>query len=131
MIIRLGVGDSVEERHVRLDDIAPEIAVTERRSFTALVIMLALAAIFACAAWKVSGPSYMEFLLRVLFAGMAGGCVVAMFVAFARVPTATVKSRDGEVLFQLRREQNVAADYEVFLLNLQRRLKHRNGDSTS
>ena len=128
VIARLGVGDSVDERHVRLDDIAPDIEFTERRSPSALVILLVFAAIFAGAAWKVSGPDPLSSALLVLFGSLACSCVFAGFIVFARVPTATVKSRTDEVLFQLRRDQDVAADYEVFLLHLQRRLKHRNGD---
>lgn len=130
VIIRLGVGDSVDERHVRLDDIAPEIEFTEQRSFSALVILVMFAAIFGGAAWKVSGPGPLSSALLVLFGSLACSCVVAGFIVFARVPGATVKSRTGEVLFKLRRDQDVAADYEVFLLYLQRRLNHRNGDST-
>jgi hypothetical protein len=129
VIIRLGVGDTVEERHVRLDDIAPDIEVTERRSFAALVIMLVLAAVFGGAAWKVSGPGLLSSTFVVIFGSMACSCVFAGITVLARVPTATVRSRSGEVLFKLRRDREVAADYEVFLLNLQRRLKHRSGDS--
>ena len=131
VIIRLGVGDSVDERHVRLDDIAPDIEFSERRSFTALVVVLAFGAVFAAAAWKVSGPGLLSSALVVLFGSLACSSVIAGFIVCARVPTATVKSRSGEVLFQLRRDQNVAADYEVFLLHLQRRLKFRNEDANS
>ena len=131
VIIRIGVGDAVDERHVRLDDIAPDIEFTERRSFSALVIVLAFAAIFAGAAWKVSGPGWLSFALLGLFGSLACSCVVAGIIVLARTPAATVRSRAGEVLFKLRRDQDVAADYEVFLLNLQRRLEHRNGDSSS
>jgi hypothetical protein len=131
VVIRLGVGDAVDERHVRLEDIAPDIEFAERRSFAVPVIVLAFAAIFAGAAWRVFGPGPWSLALFVLFGSFAGSCVIAGFIAYARVPTATVRNLDGEVLFQLRRDHDVAADYEVFLLHLQRRLKHRNGDSTS
>ncbi len=59
---------------------------------------------------------------------MAFSSIIAAFIASAPITVATVRNRKGEVLFELTREQKVAADYEEFLLQLQRRLKSRNED---
>jgi hypothetical protein len=129
VIVRTGLPESPDERHIPLGDVACEIEITDRRSFGALWVILIFGAIFAAAAWKVSGPSPLAFTFAVLFGSMALSCIIAGFIVCAPVAVATVRNRKGEVLFELTREQEVAADYEVFLLQLQRRLKFRNEDS--
>jgi hypothetical protein len=129
LIVRTGLTDSPEERHIPLSDVAPKIEFTDRRSFGALWGILIFGTIFAAAAWKVSGPHPLAFALVVLFASMACSSIIAGFIVCAPVPVATVRNREGVVLFELTRERKVAADYEEFILQLQRRLKFRNDDS--
>jgi len=124
VVIRSGAANIVDERHVRLEDISPEIEFDERRFSATFWFSQALALLFAAAAWKVSGPGDWDFMLSALFASLAFGAVIGGF-ASRRLPVATVRSRDGELLFQLFREQSVAADYEVFLLELRRRIDAR------
>ncbi len=129
VIVRTGLPASPDERHIPLGDVAPEIEITKRRSFGALWVILFFAAIFAGAAWKVSGQGPLASALVVLFGSLTFSCVIAGFIVCAPVAVATVRNRKGEVLFELTREQKVAADYEEFLLQLQRRMKFRNEDS--
>lgn len=131
VIVRTGRPESPNERHILLGDVAPEIEITDRRSFRALWVILIFGAIFAAAAWKVSGPGAYARWFVVLFGSMAFSSFIAGFIACAPVVVATVRNRKGEVLFERTRERQVAADYEEFLLQLQRRLKSRNEDSTS
>jgi hypothetical protein len=128
VIIRTGAGDIADERHVRLEDIEPNIDFSERPFSATFWISQVFALIFAAAAWKVPGTGDLSSILSGIFGSFAFGCIIVGIVS-RRLPVATVKTRDGEVLFQLYREQNVAADYEVFLLELQRRLEARSNDS--
>jgi hypothetical protein len=129
VVIQTGAGDVFDERHVPLDDIAPEIEFSERRFTAAFWVILFFGLIFLAATWAVSNPPHspLKSVLQLLFGGFAGGSLCAAVISLDRVSVATVKSRSGETLFQMRRESEVAADYEVFLLQLERQLKKRAG----
>lgn len=127
VIIRTGLPESPDERHIPLGDIAPEIEITQRRSFGAFGVALILGAIFAAAAWRIADPAPLRLGLAILVSSVAVSCISASVLVCAPVAVATVRNRKGEMLFELTREQKVAADYEEFLLQLQRRLKVWNG----
>lgn len=128
VIIRSGLPESPDERHVPLQDIAPEIEIAHRRSFGPFWVILCIGVIFAVAAWKVSGRGPVASALALLFWSMTVSSVIAGFMVCAPVPVAIVRNRRGEVLFELTREQKVAAEFEEFLLQLRRRLKSQNED---
>jgi hypothetical protein len=128
VIIRTGAAELADERHIPLEEISPLVEFDERQYSATFWVSQVLAILFAAAAWKVSGPGHLSFAMTVLFGSLAFGSVIGGFVS-RRLPVATVRSRAGEILFQLFREQSVAADYEVFLLELQRRIHARCNDT--
>ena len=115
------------ERHIQMADIAEEIEMTERRFPRFLGPQLFFFVIFAGAAWKVSGPSWISDVLSLLFGCLALSCVFATYVVIQPIAVARVKNKRGDVLFELYRHKNVALPFEEFLLQLQRRHRRLTG----
>jgi hypothetical protein len=134
VIIRYAEAGELVERHVRIEDIAPNIEFTDRRFTRFLLPSLIFAVVLGCAAWKVdrsvpipasgtiSGSDWASLALVILFASLALASVAVGVVMCDSIEVAKVRSKSGEPLFQLFRHQSVSLPYAEFLLALKRRL---------